>query len=140
MTTSTSEITIAAPLVRFLRRGLKRKLAATASTLYVQLEVHIIAKEWKETLTSFTDGCELLAKVGVSDETEPHDLTLDLDRWGALILRSLEGEYRDGKARIEDAQKAGYNPALIGKDIPALGELLRDIRKRTGMRPRRRRG
>jgi hypothetical protein len=148
VTTSTDELTIAGPLVRYLRRALRRKLGVRLDILRVGLEdqptPHLTSDEiaeavgqWDRALASFNEGCELLALIGLTDDPVQADVEIDLRRWGRLALGALEVEYREGLGRKRDAEADGFNPDLIARDATALGELVQEIQKRTGIRPKR---
>ncbi len=137
MTTRTRELTIAGPLVWYLRRGLKRRLGTKIDILRVEIDVNLTPKRWEKALVSFNEGCALLARIGLTDDPEQPDVEIDLRRWGRLVLAALEDEYREGMGRKRDAEAEGYDPDLIGRDVPALGDLAREIQKRTGLRPKR---
>jgi hypothetical protein len=137
VTTSTSELTIAGPLVRYLRGGLKGKIGTKIDILHVEIHVHLTPKRWEKALVSFNEGCELLALIGLTDDPEQADVEIDLRRWGRLVLSILEVEYREGLGRKRDAEAEGFDPDLIGRDVPAFGELVQEIQKRTGIRPKR---
>lgn len=108
------EVTIAANLVRYQRKGVKRELTAV---------VEILAAR------------ELLDAVGVLDESATQvDLTLDLGRWPHLILKTLESEYVAELTRLQDAEAEGVEPPL--RDLPDLAGLVADIRRKMGGPPR----
>jgi hypothetical protein len=137
MTVSTADMTIAGPLVKLLRGRLKRELCARADLLRIELDANLTPERWNTALASFNEGCELMATIGLTDDPSQADVELDVRRWGRLILTIYEREYREGLLRIKDAEAEGYDPTLIGKNIPALGALVQEIQQRTGIRPKR---
>lgn len=137
MTTSTDEVTIAAPFVPRFRNGLKRELGAIVDILRVELDVELTPERWKTALASFTDGCELLEVVGLTDDPPQPDLALDVRRWPQLVLKVLEAEYHDGLRRIRDAEADGFDPKMIARHVPAFGALVKEVQQRTGIKPKR---
>lgn len=137
MTSGTDEITIAAPLVRILRSGLKRALSIELDYLRIQLDTDLTPRRWINALENFSEGCALLEAIGSADDPSQLDLELDLHRWPRLVLNILEDEHEDAKRRIQDAEADRFDPALIGRNVPALETLVQEIQQRTGIKPRR---
>jgi len=132
----TNPLTIAAALLPHLRAGVKDELSTALELLLLQIHSGPAPKRWHSTLKRFYEGCALLEELGFTDDPLQHDLELD-PRHARLILRSLEAEHQAGLHRMHDAKAAGFDPTEIGKDIPALGETVSEIQKRTGLKPRR---
>jgi hypothetical protein len=137
MTVRAGELTIAAPLVAALRSSLKRELSGKLEMLQILLDAHLTPDDWEEALESFNEGCDLLAVVGLTDDPAQADIEVELDRWGALVLGCLEEEYQDGLQRIRDADAGRFDSSLIGQNVPALGELVKEIEQRTRIQARR---
>lgn len=128
-------VTIAGKLVRFLRSGVKREFSASVAILQIQLDTNIDPETYCDALALFDAARTLLDAIGVSDEPEPQDVELDLGRWPQLVLKALESQHEAELTRLEDARASGVD--LPTRDVPALGCLVADVRKRVGAPPRR---
>jgi hypothetical protein len=128
-------VTIAANLVPYLRKGVKRELSATLAILASQVEIALDPTTYYNELARLDDARALFDAVGVTDDTEQLDLELDLDRWPQLLLRTLESEYNIEVARLQDRGAEGFE--LSPREIPALGGLVSDLRKKVGAPPKR---
>jgi hypothetical protein len=129
-------VTITANLVPYLRRGVKRELSATLAILATQVDIALDRTTYYNALARFDDARALFDAVGVTDEPEQVDLELDLSRWPRLLLRALESEYDLEVMRLQDRAAEGFDLSL--RELPALGNLVADIRKKVGAAPRRR--
>jgi hypothetical protein len=124
------EIAIDGGLVRYLRRGVKRELGANLAILQVEVDTCLDPRIWREALARFDDARAMFELIGIADDPEQPDLSLDLGRWPRLTLRVLESEHRAEVMRLEDARHEGFD--LPARDVPVLGELIAEIRKKTG--------
>lgn len=124
-------ITIAGPLVRYLRRGVKQELAAIITILQAELDTTLDPTTYRNALARFDEGRTLFDAIGLTDEPEPADVELDLLRWPRLVLRTLESEYAAEVRRLQDANAEG-GFALPLRDVPALGNLVAEIRQQAG--------
>lgn len=132
---ATGDVTIAGKLVRFLRSGVKRELAASVAILAIEVDTNIDPETYYGALARFDAARTLLDAIGVSDESEPEDVELNLGRWPRLVLKALESEHDAELIRLGDADARGYD--LPTRDVPALGCLVASIRKKIGAPPRR---
>ncbi len=77
-------VTIAASLVRYLRKGVERELGEALESLAIQLDTHLHTEldpdRYYNALARFRAAQELLDAVGVTAEPHPTDLVLDLAR------------------------------------------------------------
>lgn len=128
-------VRIAGKLVRFLRNGVKQELSASVAILQIELDTTIDPDTYYSTLARFDAARTLLDTIGVSDEPEPQDVELDLGRWPQLLLKALESQHETELMRLQDAHATGVD--LPTRDVPALGCLVADIRKKVGAPPRR---
>jgi hypothetical protein len=122
-----SRVRIAGSLVRYLRNGVKRELSTTLEILTIQLDTTLDPETYNNALARFYDAQALFEAVGVAEDPEPADLVLDLARWGRLTLKLLEFEYDVELTRLQNATADGVELPL--RDVPALRELVTDIRK-----------
>ncbi len=129
------QVTIAANLVPYLRRGVKRELSATLGLLAFQLDTALDRAEYYDALARFDEARALLDAIGVSDDRVQHELELELGRWPRLLLRVLESEYDIEVMRLQDRVAEGFDLPL--GEIPALGGLISDVRKQVEVTPRR---
>jgi hypothetical protein len=129
------EVTIAANLVRYQRKGVKRELAAVVEILGVQYGTNLDLNSYYRALSRFDIARDLLDAVGVLDEAATQgDITLDLGRWSRLILKTLESEYIAELTRLQDAEAEGFELPL--RDLPDLGDLVAGVRRKVGGRPK----
>jgi hypothetical protein len=127
-------VTIAGDLVLYLRRGVRQELAATLSILHIAV-TEVNPTLYDNTLSRFDHARALLDTVGFADELDQPNLDIDLTRWPQLVLRTLELEYIAEVTRLQDAASDGYHLPL--RNVPALGGLVNDIRKKVGATPKR---
>lgn len=125
---SPGSVTITASLVPYLRNGVKREFSATLASLAFQVDTALDPVTYYTALARFDDVRALFDAVGVTDEPRQHDLELDLGRWPLLLLRALESEYDVEVMRLQDHSAEGLDLAL--REVPALGSLVADIRKK----------
>ncbi len=126
---SEEQITIPATLVRYLRRGVQSQLSARVDTLSVVLEGRIDESRYRDALGGFDAARALMDEIGVSDEDTHDDIELDLGgESGQLVLKSLDAQHRVEATRLEDA--AAHGVQLPERDVPELGRLLAEVRKR----------
>ncbi len=124
-------VTVAASLVKYLRRGVKRQLGVKLLILAVQVNTVFDRDTYYEALADLYDAQALFETVGVTDEPERlEDLELDLGRWPQLIPSILESQYELERARLRHAAAEGFD--LPPGDIPALERLVMDVRKKVG--------
>jgi hypothetical protein len=128
-------VTVAANLVPYLRRGIKRELSATLVLLAFQIDATLDRPTYHNALARFDEARALFDVVGVSDDPQQRDLELDLCRWPRLVLRVLESEYDVEVMRLQDRAAEGFE--LSVRELPALGSLVSDVRKKVGAPPRR---
>lgn len=121
-------VKIAAELVPYLRRGVRRELGETLATLAFQIDTVLDRATYYEALSQLDDARALFDAVGVLDEPEQADLELELCRWPRLLVRVLESQYEIETMRLQD--RAAEGVALPAREIPALGELVSDVRKK----------
>lgn len=121
-------ITIPAVLVRYLRLGLQSQLSARVDMLAVVLEGRVDEPSYREALYGFDDARSLLDTIGVGEHEGQDDVELDLSESGELVLKALESQHRFEVMRLEDA--AAHGVPIPEREVPALGRLLADVRKR----------
>ncbi len=134
---SPGTVGITANLVPYLRNGVKREYSATLASLTFQIDVALDLSAYRDALARFDDVRALFDAVGVSDEPHQRDLELDLGRWPLLLLRALESEYDVEVMRLQDHSAEGIDLSL--GELPALGSLVADIRKKVDAPSTRRR-
>jgi len=127
-------ITVAAPLVPYLRRGVKRELSATLALLAFQVDTVLDHQTYYDAFARLDQARALFDTVGVLDDPAQGDLDVDLDRWPRLVLRALESEYDAEVRRLQDyaAEGVAQGLAISLDELPALGRLVADIRERVG--------
>jgi hypothetical protein len=125
-----ARVTIGASLVPYLRRGVKRELSATLVLLAFQVDTTLEPTTYYNALARFDDARALFDAVGVSDDREQRDLELDLCRWPRLVLRVLESEHDVEMMRLQDRAAEGFELSI--GELPALGSLVSDIRRKVG--------
>lgn len=127
-------VMIAASLVRYLRKGVKRELIEASESLAIQYATHLHTDldsgRYYETLSRFQAAQELLDAVGVAADPHPTDLVLDLSRWPRLVLKALKLEYDANIVGLESAAADGVE--LPTRDLLVLEDLLAEIRKKVG--------
>jgi hypothetical protein len=125
-------VRIEGKLVRFLRSGVKLELGTSAAIIEAQAtaDTHLKPKTYHRALARFDAARTLLEEIGVSDELQPQDIALGLERWPRLLLKALESQLDQELIRLEDAHADGID--LPPRDLQALGCLVDDIRKKTG--------
>lgn len=126
MADTAREITIAAPLVHFLRDGVKRELSSAVSVMQVEVDTVFDPAIWQKALARFDAARTLFDTIGWVDDPEQQDVVLDPDRWSDLLLRALEGEYIIETERIRDAESEGHDLPI--RDVPALGRFVEEVR------------
>jgi hypothetical protein len=131
---TSGNLTIAAKLVPYLRKGVKRELSATLAILAFQVDTALDPTSYYDALARFDDARALLEAVGVSDSAQQRELELDLYRWPRLVLEALESEYNVELMRLQDRAAEGFE--LPSREIPALGALVAEVRKKVGAAPR----
>jgi hypothetical protein len=114
-----------------VRGGLQSQMSARVDTLAVALEGRIEALRYREALGGFDAARALLDTIGVSDEDAQVDVELDLSASGELILAALESQHRSEVARLQDA--AAHGVQIPERDVPELGRLLTEVRRRVGV-------
>jgi hypothetical protein len=127
---SAGAITIPARLVPYLRRGAQSQLSARVDTLGVALEGPLEELRYREAVRAFDAARALLDAVGACDEDAQHDVELDLDASGDLVLKTLEAQYRCEVARLQDAEAHGV--PIPAREVPELGDLVTELRRRVG--------
>lgn len=137
--TGAHTVTVDKQLVRYLRNGVKQEMSANVFDLEMQLEKQEIdAPTIEAVLASFDESRSLFEYVGFVEESPATDVVVDLERWPRLVLRVLEAQHSIERARIEDAHAARI--PIPERDVPQLGELVAEIRQKTGaprkVRPR----
>jgi hypothetical protein len=127
-----TSVRIEGKLVRFLRSGVKLELGTSAAIIEAQTaaEAHLKPDTYHRALARFDAARTLLDEIGVSDEREPQDIELDLERWPQLLLKALESQLDQELIRLEDAHADGID--LPPRDLQALGCLVDDIRSKAG--------
>jgi hypothetical protein len=124
-------VTIAAGLVRYLRKGVKRELGEALESLAIQLDTHLHTEldpdRYYKALARFQAAQELLDAVGVTAAPNPTDLVLDLGRWPRLVLKALELEYDANLVGLESVAADGIE--LPTRDLPVLADLVTSIRE-----------
>jgi hypothetical protein len=128
------DITIAGKLVRFLRSGVKRELAASLEMLAFEVDKNVDPETYYGALARFDAARTLLDAIGVSDEPGQQDVELDLGRWPRLVLKALESQHDAELIRLEEVPAGELD--LSTRDIPALGCLVESVRKKVGTPPR----
>lgn len=128
------EITIAGKLVRFLRSGVKRELAASLEMLAFEVDKNIDPETYYGALARFDAARTLLDAIGVAEEPEQRDVELDFGRWPRLVLKALETQHDAELIRLEEVRAGELD--LSTRDIPALGCLVASVRKKVGTPPR----
>jgi hypothetical protein len=117
-------------LVRYLRREVKQEQAAVVTILQVEYDTVLDPETYR-----FDEGRSLFGVIGLTDEDEPADLELDLAPWPRLVLKTVESVYDAEVRRLQDA--ASEDRDLPMGDVPALGNLLAEVREKSGLRARR---
>jgi hypothetical protein len=130
---SAETVTVAGNLLHYLRSGLKREIGAVLTNLQVEVEHTLEPQNWKRGVAQLTDACALFEFIGLTDDSEQADLALDLGRWPLLVLRSFECEHDREVGRLQDAAYEGFELPL--RDVPALGTLVAEIRKKVEAPP-----
>jgi hypothetical protein len=125
-------VTITANLVPYLRKGVKRELSATLAILAFQVDTALDPASYYNALARFDDARALFDAVGVTDQPHQRDLELDLDSWPRLLLKALESEYDIEVMQLQDRSAEGFELSL--REVPALGSLVADIRKKVDAR------
>jgi hypothetical protein len=128
-------VIVAGHLVRYLRRELKQEQAAVVTILQVEYDTVLDPETYRSTLERFDEGRSLFDAIGLTDEDKPADLELDLARWPQLVLKTVESVYDAEVRRLQDA--AAEDRDLPMGDVPALGNLLAEVREKSGLRARR---
>jgi hypothetical protein len=136
------DVRIAASLVRYLRKGVKRELIEASESLAIQYATHLHteldADRYYKAIARFQAAQELFDAVGVNAAPKPTALVLDLSRWPRLVLKALLLEYDANIVALESVAADGIE--LQTRDLPALEDLLAEIRKKVrGRRQRRER-
>ncbi len=123
-------VTVAAKLVPYLRRGVKRELSDTLAILSFQLDTALDETTYYDALAKFDEARALFDAVGVVEERRQSDLELDARRWPRLLLRALESQYDIEMMRMQDRAAEGFGVPLL--EIPALRDLVSDVREKVG--------
>jgi len=101
-------------------------------TLSVVLEGRIDEPRYRDALGGFDAARALLDEIGVSDEHAHDDVELDLGgESGELVLKSLETQHRAEVTRLQDA--AAHGVQIPEREVPELGRLLTEVRRRVGV-------
>lgn len=127
-----ASVRIEGKLVRFLRNGVKQELGTSAAIIEAQTaaEAHLKPDTYHRALARFDAARTLLDEIGLSDELQPQDVELDLERWPQLLLKALESQLDQELIRLEDAHADGID--LPPRDLQAHRCLVDDIREKTG--------
>jgi hypothetical protein len=128
-------VIVAGHLVRYLRREVKQEQAAVVTILQVEFDTVLDSETYRSALDRFDEGRSLFDAIGLTDEDEPADLELDLARWPRLVLKTVESAYYAEVRRLQDASAEDRD--LPMGDVPALGNLLAEVREKSGLRVRR---
>lgn len=124
-------VTVEKGLVRYLRAGVKHEMGANVLDLQVQLDKKEIEPPiFEAILACFDDSRALFETVGFTEDPSAADLEIDITRWPRLVLRVLETQYAAERMRLDDALADRY--PIPERDVPALGELVAEIRRVTG--------
>jgi hypothetical protein len=126
-------VTVAAGLVRHLRNAVTRELSTALEILAIQLDTTLDPATYNDALARFHDAQALFDAIGMTEEPQPADLLLDLDRWPRLLLKLLEREHDAELQRLQDATTEGFAPPI--RDLPALRSLTTDLREQLGAAP-----
>jgi hypothetical protein len=132
-----SSVTVTGPLVRYLRRAVKEELAAIVTVLQIELDNDLDPETYRGALAGFAEASSLLDAIGLTDEGKLADIELDLARWPRVLLKTLQSVYDAEVQRLQDSAAEGRELPL--RDVPALGGLLAEVRKKSGLGPRARR-
>jgi hypothetical protein len=132
---SAGTVRITPELVPYLRRGVMREMSATLAILTFQIDIKLDPSTYQDALARLDDARCLFDVVGVDDESTDAPLELDLDRYGSrLVLRALESEYDLEVMHLQDRAHEGFDLPL--RQLPALGQLVTEIRERVGAPPK----
>ncbi len=136
--TGAGTVTVDKRLVRYLRNGVKQEMGASVFEILMQLDKQAVDPSmFRAVLACFDDSRSLFECVGFVEECPAKDLVIDLTRWPSLVLRVLEAQYSIERARIDDARAAKI--PIPDRDVPQLGVLVAEIRRKTGASRKRRR-
>jgi hypothetical protein len=136
MTNTAPELVIPAPLVRYLRAGVIREMGTAIAMMQVQVDATIDPDTWPQVLNRFDCARSLLETIGVVDSPEQCDIVIDLRRWPALLRKVLETQHQTEIRRLRDSEADGFR--IPPRDVPELGRLVEEVRKRTSPLPTRR--
>ena len=132
---TTTNVTIPANVVRYLRRGAKDELGQSLSIYDVTIQSDPIdSKTYAAAAARLDAARSLFEAVGIADDPRQVDVELDLRTWPRLLLRVLDNQHDAEVRRLQDAAHEGFDLPL--PDLPALRVLADDIRKKTGAPPR----
>jgi hypothetical protein len=129
------ELVIPASVVPYLRSGVKRELAEILSIMQVEVGGALDPDVWRAALERLDQARALFEEIGLTDDPDQRELALGLLGAPRLLLRVLQSEHDLEVVRRQDAEHEGFDRPP--GDLPELESLVRDLRKRIGVRPRR---
>lgn len=132
MSTAAS-VTIPGDLVPYLRRGVRRELAASLVHVAIEVETTADRTAYDAALARFDASRSLLDTIGISDQPEQQAIELDLDTWPTLIVKSLEAVQAAELTSTAHTKAASHDSA--SPELRALAELIKEIRSKTDASP-----
>jgi hypothetical protein len=126
-TVAVTTLRIKGSLVGYLRTGVLREMAATLQVLEVEVtQREIDPTVYGRALARFDETRALLDVIGLTTLDGDHDMELHIGSWRGLVLKVLKTQYSIERSRLEDAAVDGVR--LATRDVPALGELVAELR------------
>jgi hypothetical protein len=124
-------VTVPAPLVPYLRAGLKREIRSRLSVLEDELGRDLDPETYSAALSRLWPATALFNLVGLENRPDQLDIEVDLGGSGRLLLKVLDTQHRLEVQRLQNAIADGVE--LLGDDVVDLGTLVSFIRRSTGV-------
>jgi hypothetical protein len=120
---------IEAGLVRYLRKGALRQMAAALEVLNVEVTQDQPDPDvYGRAVARFDEARALFDVIGLTGSGGERDIELDVGPWHALLAKALKTQYTIEVSRLEDAAADGVQ--LDPRDVPALGKLVAALREK----------
>ena len=124
-------VTIPVNLVLYLRRGVKEEVKERNEELVTELGKDSIDEVTVQVaLGDFDVTRDLFDEIGGTSEPGTEDIDVSRDRYGWLVLRAMESQYRLEARRLQDARHDGIEPEE--GDVPALRTFVIQLRHQVG--------